>query len=246
MKKDLISSSSELMENTIPTEKVIEQLNKIIVGIEKAKSKDEMQLKINEFYEATKSWEIVAAKPNEDLVWMQAPMEYYETTNELSFMERMKSLFKEGILYEKEMKERHAEIYSNTKIPLPVPLEPMHLFIANKNKEYKVYYSAIRLAKNIVGMINRTDEKMLAVYEKPFGVVAMNNVTHYIKDLENKTNVKTSSLRESLLTTSFYELIEKSELQMIMDEAVVKKALVNVNKKLPKKEQLYTEWNLKN
>lgn len=208
------SVASELMENTIPTIDVIMELNKTIIELEDAENDEELNNCIENFYNRIDSWQIVAAQPKDTLVWMQTPMEYYEIEKEHSFTDRLKILFDKGIWVESEVTEKYAEIASNTKIPMEVSLDPLNFYSAEKSEIDKFYFSLRNLARDIIEAMIRTSTSHVAVYEKPYGIVAMNKVNYWVSQLEKETKVNTRSLRESLETVPFSYLIKNSKLKV--------------------------------
>lgn len=209
---DFKSVSSELMENTIPTVDVMIELNRTIVELQNAESDEELQACIDNFYNRVDSWQIVVAQPQDTLVWMQTPMKYYEVKKEYSFTDRLKILYNEGIWINHEVTEKYAEITSNTKVPMEIPLDPLTYSFAKDNKVERFYFTLFSLARDIIEAMIREKTSEVAVYKKPYGIVAMNRVNYWVDELEKETKVDTKHLKESLTTISFSDLIKNAKL----------------------------------
>lgn len=206
----------ELMENAIPTIDVIEKINNVILKLETTRNTEHRKKYIKDFYKEVENWQILISKPKDNLVWMQIPMKYYEVTREFTFAERMKVLINRGIWIQPKITERYADMVSNTKYPMEIPLNLMNFLSSTANSEEKFYYTINNLMVKIVAILSESDS--IAVYEKPYGIVAMNKVNYWITQLGKKTRVDISHLQQSLETIPFSDLIRKSSISIINRE----------------------------
>lgn len=233
MERKLAGESVMLMDNSIPLGVVIDRLDKMALEVERSNSDIELEKAIDDFMDDTKSWEIIIAKPNEsNIIWLQSNIEHYESVINISLKERLKLLMNDGTLYKKQAKQNYIEMYSNTFFPMTVLLSPLHKFIAEGSKEYKIYYSSVQLAKNIVQKAESTKNNSIAIYEKPYGVVAINRLTGYVEKLEKSCNISVGGIQHTFETRRFHELLESSILEMefnindLMNDDLLKKHLM--------------------
>lgn len=231
MKKHMLDVSSDLMKNTVPTENVINELNEIIINLSNTEDEKYKKKCIDEFYSKTDSWQIVSLQRGDRNLWMQTPMEYYEVNREIGFLERLDIFLKRGVWVKPSVLEKYADVASNTNVPMQVILDPLNSFFAKRSNEDKFYYSVNHLVAKILEIIEVSDASNVAIYEKPYGITAMNTVNYWMNQLQKETMVDTRQLRESLKVVSFSDLIKTSLIETEMSKEAIAEHLEKIKGK---------------
>lgn len=228
MEKRIINND-DLFEGAIRTSNVINTIGKTLNVLENSPSKSEKENAINIFYDDVKKWQIIIIKPNNDKIWMQAPMSYYEVERTFSFAERMSFLFKKGIIVNETIKERYADIRSNMKYPVELILEPVHAIAAKSSEHTRTHYTLIALLNSIKDIINDNIDNGLAIYEKPYGVIAANKSKYHLSEMERLTGVLTSNIQSSIEVVDFSSLVKDS--LIFMDSNHLEKEFAHIMNK---------------
>lgn len=211
----------ELMENTISIPNIIEKLSSVTKKLSDEKSTDLKKKYIEEFYKEVENWQIMVSQPQDSIIWMQIPMKYYEVEEEFTFMQRIKILIKEGIWIKPKIVKRYADMISNTNFPMETPLDLFEFFDSSAKNEDKFYYSVMSLIPKIVSVLVESDSNSIAIYERPYGVIAMNKLNYWINQLEENTEINTGPLKSTLEIVPFSDLIRDSRLSMNLTEEML-------------------------
>lgn len=212
---------SELMKDAIPALEILEKLNDVIMKLEETNDVEMKKKHIDDFYEKIKNWQILISKPQGHYIWMQIPMKYYERTINFSLKDRLSILFKKGVWIKPKVTEKYADMVSNTKFPMQVKLDPIEFILATNNKHDRFYCTIVSLIGKILGIMSDAQSFSVAVYEKPNGVIAMNNVDYWMSQLGKQTGINTNPLRESLQVMNFVDLIKTATLDLTNYENLV-------------------------
>lgn len=207
--------NKEIMEDSIPAIKIMEEINKTILKIEGTNDEKLKKKYIEDFYKKADSWQIIVAKPKDSYVWMQIPIMYQEKERKLSLLERIKILFTQGVWIKPQVVEKYAEMLSNLKFPMEIELEPMDFIFAKSSEIDKFYYSAIYLTGKMMETMLMSNSSSLAIYDKPNGIIAMNNVNYWLGEMTRQGLADTSHLQSTLRTATIAELIRDSTVEMI-------------------------------
>lgn len=209
------NANKEIMENSIPAIKIMEEIRKTILKIEETNDEKLKKQYIEDFYKKADSWQIIIAKPKGSYVWMQIPIMYQEKERKVSLLERIKILFTQGIWIKPQITEKYADMLSNLKFPMEMELEPMDFIFAKSSEIDKFYYSAIYLTGKMMATMLKSNSSSLAIYDKPNGIIAMNNVNYWLGEITKQGLADTSYLQSTLRTATIAELIRDSTVEMI-------------------------------
>lgn len=209
------NANKEIMENSIPAIKIMEEINKTILKIEETNDEELKKKYMEDFYKKADSWQIIIAKPKDSYVWMQIPIMYQEKEREVSLLKRIKILFTQGIWIKSQVTEKYADMFSNLKFPMEIELEPMDFIFAKSSEIDKFYYSAIYLTGKMMATMLKTNSSSIAIYDKPNGIIAMNNVNYWLGEITKQGLADTSHLQSTLRTATISELIKDSTVEMV-------------------------------
>ena len=212
MRKNLIDST-EILQGSVSTEEVISTLHEVITNLNSSNTHEEEKQIIESFYHKVEKWQVILIKPHQYKIWMQSPMEYYETKRRIGFLERARHFLARGAIVGSESTERYAGIMSNTTFPLEVDLNPLQTIVAMESREGKFYFAVTSILKRIKDFIVEHGVEELAIYERPAGIVAMNNSKHYLNEIGKLTHMEMSQICESIEVVPFSNLIDKSVIE---------------------------------
>lgn len=225
MKEELVEFKdvhSELIANALPKELIVNTLEDILIKLESNDLSGEKSIYIENFFEAISNWQIVVTTPKDITIWLQMPLKYFELKREFNFKDRLKIFKDEKVWVPPVIIERFADMISNVKVPVEIELSPLHSLLASVTDDNEVYYPIAYLLKNILQMIESENSETVAIYEKPYGVIAMNTMTHWLNKIEQETMIKTEAVKSSLRTIDFSELITTATLTSSVPDEKIK------------------------
>lgn len=212
---DFKNAHREIMENSIPVMRIIAEINKVVNDIEGTNDKDLQKQAIREFYEKADLWQIIVTKPEDTYIWMQIPIIYHESEREAKLSERIKFFFKRGIWIEPKIIEKYADILSNVTFPMEMELEPMDFIYAKSNEIEEFYYSVVYLLGKIITAMMKAGSEEIAIYNKPDGIIAMNQVNYWLEEVNKQGLANTGHLQNTLKTATISELLKDATIEMV-------------------------------
>lgn len=208
--KEITDTSKALLENTIPVSVVTTTIDNFLKEVEQAKDYLTIDNAIAEFEEEIKSWEVVLIEFQNKCAWLHSPIKYYKTTEEYSLTKKLKKFMEDGT-FPKRKTSINVEIKSNTNVPIKLNLNEYGISIIEEYEKYKMYYSLYCVMENIKKVLVDFEEEKIAIYEKPYGVIAMNRTESLLNQPVLEKEVSATLKAMSLEVIPFYELINKNE-----------------------------------
>lgn len=168
---------------------------------------------ISDFKRKTEKLEIVTMITSNERSWIQTPIKYYEEKRVFSLKERLVAYFKMKTKLPKKTKSLIISFDKNVSYPLHIVINGENEMLLKDNNIFKFFLTLSYLKQKMEELKEHNNCDLVGVYEKPYAIIAMNNIKHYTEDLVNRLKWNDYRTPQSIEIQSLFDFISNSRLE---------------------------------
>lgn len=197
----------DFFKNVMSPEDLLFEIDEVCKSIESKEVSDKSKISImNEFLERSKKWEIVMGDIQERKVWIQMPAILHEVEYKVNFKEKMKFLLQKGIILNSKQKEKSIDLISNVEEDTEIIADKKNFMMSNIQEINDFYCKLTYILLRIIEVIKQFNSS-IAIYEKPYGTIASNNLIGWIDEIEKEKKIKLGNLKHTIEPSTFFNII---------------------------------------